>query len=113
MFNVSGPTISIAMKLLDCQKDLEINIANTKALRDRLLDQLKQTRGVEVPFGKSYGNFILARFDDADRVLSALRQRGIIVRDRSTDLYCENCLRITVGSSDENDSLLECLREIL
>jgi histidinol-phosphate aminotransferase len=46
-------------------------------------------------------------------VFERLQTRGIIVRDRSKERGCEGCLRITVGTSDENVALLDALREIL
>jgi histidinol-phosphate aminotransferase len=42
----------------------------------------------------------------------AMRQRGILVRDRSTDPGCEGCVRITIGSDAQTSRLLAALREI-
>ncbi len=56
-------------------------------------------------------NFFLARMTDAGRIYSYLVDRGIIVRNRSNVALCEDCLRITVGTRPENDTLLEALKE--
>jgi histidinol-phosphate aminotransferase len=43
----------------------------------------------------------------------AMRERGILVRDRSRDPGCEGCVRITLGSVEQTDRLLAVLREVL
>ena len=53
------------------------------------------------------------RFVDPARVFTALRDRGIILRDQSRQPTLENCIRITVGTKDENERLLTELEEIL
>lgn len=54
-------------------------------------------------------NFFLARVTDANGIYAHLVEQGIIVRNRSHITLCDNCLRITVGTSEENDALLEAL----
>lgn len=54
-------------------------------------------------------NFFLARVTDANGIYARLVEQGIIVRNRSHITLCDNCLRITVGTSEENDVLLEAL----
>lgn len=55
-------------------------------------------------------NFFLARFHDAQRLYEWLVQHGIIVRNRTRVVLCNDCLRVTVGSVDENTRLLSTLR---
>ncbi|MDD3715731.1 MAG: aminotransferase class I/II-fold pyridoxal phosphate-dependent enzyme, partial [Candidatus Marinimicrobia bacterium] len=66
-----------------------------------------------LPFVKevlpSAANFFLVRFADAAAVYRYLRERGVIVRDRSGQMHCGECLRITVGTPDENRFLCETL----
>jgi histidinol-phosphate aminotransferase len=57
-------------------------------------------------------NFFLTRVTDANRIYAYLVQQGIIVRNRSHVTLCGNCLRITVGTPEENQTLLEALKEI-
>lgn len=57
----------------------------------------------------SDANFILVRFDDEKRIQKLLLDNGIIVRNRSSEPLLEGCLRITIGSREENDRLLEVL----
>lgn len=56
-------------------------------------------------------NFFLARVKEADRVYDFLVRKGIIVRNRSRIVLCGNCLRITIGTPDENCKLLGALRQ--
>lgn len=54
-------------------------------------------------------NFFLARVTDAQRIYAYLVDKGIIVRNRTNVSLCRDCLRITVGTRPENDSLLRAL----
>lgn len=69
----------------------------------------------ELPFVQhiypSDANFILVRMDDANAVYSYLVDRGIIVRNRNTVTLCQGCIRITVGTKDENQTLIHALKE--
>lgn len=56
-------------------------------------------------------NFFLARFTDATRIYNYLVDNGIIVRNRSRITLCGNCLRITVGTPQENNRLISALRQ--
>ena len=73
---------------------------------------LEDLDGVEAVY-PSASNFLLVRFVDAARIFTALRDRGIILRDQSRQPTLENCIRITVGTKDENERLLTELEEIL
>jgi histidinol-phosphate aminotransferase len=54
----------------------------------------------------SDANFILVQFKEAKKLYDALCENGIIVRDRSKVILCDNCLRITIGTKKENEKLL-------
>jgi histidinol-phosphate aminotransferase len=58
----------------------------------------------------SDANFILIRVDNAENLYQFLVQRGIVVRNRSKQPLCENTLRLTVGTPDENRQLVEAIR---
>ena len=57
----------------------------------------------------SDSNFLLLRVDNADKLYNYLVSRGIVVRNRSKVPLCENCLRITVGTPEENVLLQNAL----
>lgn len=60
----------------------------------------------------SDANFLLVKMDDPLAVYNKLLDQGIVVRDRSKVELCEGCLRITVGTSEENKTLLYALASI-
>jgi histidinol-phosphate aminotransferase len=60
----------------------------------------------------SDANFILAKMDGAIHVYNILVKKSIIVRDRSKVSLCDDCLRITVGTPEENQALMSELRKL-
>jgi histidinol-phosphate aminotransferase len=66
-----------------------------------------------VRFWPSRANFVLMYLgEDCKEFISAMRARGILVRDRSNDYGCKDCVRITVGIHEHNQRLLMSLREV-
>ncbi len=78
--------------------------------RSALIKQLAQHPLVEKIF-PSDSNFILIRFTAAPAVFAHLIKNGIIVRDRTSVKHGENCLRISVGTEQENEKLLNTLAD--
>ena len=60
----------------------------------------------------SDANFLLVKMQGNDLIFNYLKQNGVVVRDRSKEPLCEGCLRITVGTEEENDRLLELLNNV-
>ena len=58
----------------------------------------------------SNANFFLAKVTDANSIYNYLVDKGIIVRNRNSVNMCGNCLRITIGTKEENTQLLSALR---
>jgi histidinol-phosphate aminotransferase len=79
--------------------------------RNILADQLLAIRQVEKVY-PSDANFLLVKVPDADLLYSQLVEKGIIVRNRNLISLCLGCLRITVGTKEENAMLLKALKEI-
>jgi histidinol-phosphate aminotransferase len=79
--------------------------------RERLQRELQN---LGIPFWPSRANFVLMRMGEANAAfVRAMREHGILVRDRSHDPGCEGCVRITLGSGEQTDQLLAILREVL
>lgn len=57
-------------------------------------------------------NFFLAKVTDAQKIYDYLVEKGIIVRNRTRITLCENCLRVTIGTKEENNELLGALRVV-
>ncbi len=109
-YNVSGLTQEAALRLLENRDEWQNGIKTIIRQREALIRQLKTLPIVKHVF-PSDTNFILVRFERAKQVYRYLTQKGIIVRDRTSALHCEDCLRITVGTEEENAQLIGALRD--
>ena len=107
-YNVNELTQKRALERLQNLEQVQLEIRNTLEEKTRLLKELKNVSFINHVFD-SDTNFILLRVDDANQRYQQLLDRGIVVRNRSTQLHCENCLRFTVGTKSENDQLLNVL----
>jgi histidinol-phosphate aminotransferase len=81
------------------------------AERERLADALKTVPCVEKVF-PSEANFLLIKVTNAKSIYNYLVGQGIVVRDRSSQPLCENCLRITVGTPEENDAVVSAFERL-
>jgi histidinol-phosphate aminotransferase len=78
----------------------------------KLLEEELHSLGIK--YWPSRANFVLLRIGEQSQTfISAMRSRGILVRDRSNDPGCTGCVRITLGSTADNARLLGSLREIV
>jgi len=107
-YNIGSPSQNLALKALDRADAVQQGLALIKAERSRLGSELAKLACVQRVF-PSDANFFLVRVTDADALYHSLADRGIIVRNRSKEMHCQECLRITVGSRAENDTLLAAL----
>ncbi|MEM7655512.1 MAG: histidinol-phosphate transaminase [Bacteroidota bacterium] len=98
-------------KALDRQAEKEAKVQLILEEKNTLLSQLTDLPFVEKVF-PSEANFLLVRVDEPQVRYHQLLKEQIIVRDRSRVLLCENCLRITIGSPDENQRLLSVLQSL-
>lgn len=110
-YNISTLTSTYALKALELRAVMQTFVQTIIGERKRLLRELPSIRLVERVY-PSQANFILTRFREASRVYRELARCGIIVRDRSTEPMLANCLRITVGSVEQNNLLLKTLSEL-
>jgi len=102
-------THAAALFVLERLEVLEEQAATIRKDRDALGAELAKLKGMEV--FPSAANFFLVRVPDALRTYEALRRQGVLVRNLHPGM--RNCLRITVGTPDENRILLTALREAL
>lgn len=109
-YNVNVLTQAAACFVLERLEVLEAQAAKIRADRATLGAALAALPGVKV--FPSEANFFLVRVADADRTYEALRRQGVLVRNLNAPGLA-NCLRITVGTPDENRILLTAMREAL
>ena len=108
-YNINQATQDIALEALKNVEQVNEWIRITVSERDRLSKDLLDLDLVTKVY-PSDANFILTEVKDAAAVYHHLVEQGIIVRDRSKVILCEGCLRITVGTSTENETLLNNLK---
>jgi len=111
-YNISTLTQQYVMQRLEEPQRVEREVQTIVAERRRLQAELATLFGAENVF-PSHANFILVRMKKPREVFLALQRVGIIVRDRSSDRNCGGCLRITIGTPNENEFLLSALVEIV
>lgn len=110
-YNVSVLNQRAAVECLQRETEVQQQLRVLCAERARLSKRLAALPVVQRVF-PSDANFLLVRVADAARVYHALRERGVVVRNRSSLPLCDNCLRITVGKPEENELLLSALSAI-
>ena len=108
-YNISSATQKLALQALAGEDTMKQWVASIKSERDRVAKELIKLTTVKKVF-PSEANFLLVRIDRAGEVYEELIASGIVVRDRSLVVRCEDCLRITIGTAAENDQLLDALR---
>jgi histidinol-phosphate aminotransferase len=92
--------------LADIEK-IQMEIDSIIIQREDLLKVLLNVKFVSKIYPTE--NFILIKVDDANRRYDELIAKGIVIRNRTTQPLCENCLRLTIGTAEENKKLMEAL----
>lgn len=110
-YNLNAMSLRLALQALEREDIVRQKIGLLLAERERLALELSNISLVREVF-PSEANFLLLRTTDADGIYAALCEAGIVVRNRSRDPNCHNCLRITIGSPAENDRLLRTLQTL-
>lgn len=107
-YNISQPAQELALQALDEVEQVNDMIRLLADMREALVEVLASMPEVEMVY-PSDANFLLVKIRDARRVYEFLLGDGIVVRDRSKVQLCEDCLRITVGTEQENTQLVDAL----
>ena len=110
VYNVNVLTQAAAAFMLERLEVLEEQASRIREEREVLRKNLTALKGVTV--FPSQANFFLIRVPDADRAFDALKRQGVLVRNLNSPKL-KHCLRVTVGTPDENRILLNALREAL
>ena len=110
-YNINQPSQELALEALNNIDQVNTWIRETVLERDKLEFALKALPIVEKVY-PSDANFLLAKTTDAKGIYNHLIEKGIVVRDRSKVELCVGCLRITVGTPQENIDLINTLQAI-
>jgi histidinol-phosphate aminotransferase len=110
-YNIGQASQELALEALDNLEQVNTWTRSLVEHRKKLAADLEQLPAVRQVY-PSDANFLLVKMDGSRKVYEALVERGIIVRDRGRVLLCEGCLRITVGREQDNEALVQALRQI-
>ena len=111
-YNINRLTQNYALNLLNNYQDIKDKVEIILKERSQLQKALLNLSFVEKVFPTD-ANFLLVKVNDADKIYQYLVDNGIIVRNRNKISLCMDCLRITVGTSDENKELIAKLANML
>jgi len=110
-YNVNELTQQRALERVSNKKQIQLEISKILDQRAKLSNVLEKVDFVETVY-QSDANFILAKVDDANKRYDQLLQKNIVIRNRSTQPLCENTLRFTVGTAEENEKLITILKQL-
>lgn len=109
-YNINILTQRQALSVLESADVIRKVVEELVAARDKLGERLSALECVR-RVHPSDANFLLVEVTDAGALYEFLKSCGVIVRNRSRVALCGNCLRITVGTDEENDLLIEKMTE--
>lgn len=110
-YNMNGMMQEYACKILsEHASDKDVMVEEILVNRDILISKLQEIPTVRKIY-PSDANFLLIKVDNAHELYNYLVREGIIVRDRTKVYLCEDCLRVTVGTAKENESLVQKIKE--
>lgn len=110
-YNVSQPAQEQALKLLQHPERMEEQKRRILFERGRLASALREPPYMFKVY-PSDANFLLADVGKADAVYASLVRQGVVVRNRNNIALCRGCLRLTIGTPEENDALLNALKNM-
>ena len=110
-YNVNELTQKRAVERLGDTDKIKSEIDSIITQREELLKVLLNIKFVDKIYSTE-ANFILVKVDDANKRYAELIAKGIVIRNRTTQPLCDNCLRLTVGTEQENMKLIEVLKQL-
>jgi len=110
-YNVNGVALACLPAALEDDDYVCRYVAQVRQGREELQQEFSHWG---LPYWPSQANFVLANFGPLKTAfIQSMRARGVLVRDRSRDPGCQNCVRITLGTTEQTARLLKALRETL
>ena len=109
-YNINQLTQQVGLQAFDKTENFQKEIQIIVEQRTWLTEQLKQFDFIKKIY-PSDANFILVKTNAPNEIYDFLIEKNIIVRNRSTQVGCEGCLRLTIGKPEENQRLINALNE--
>ncbi|SDH59281.1 histidinol-phosphate transaminase [Winogradskyella thalassocola] len=110
-YNINQLSQDKALERLNAMDAVDREVKTIITERKKLRKALKSIRFIEKVY-PSDANFILAKVDDANQRYQQLVEQGIVVRNRTNQPLCDNCLRFSVGTEAENEKLIQTLTNL-
>lgn len=110
-YNVNELTQKRALERLANPTQIKEEIYSIIAQREQLLKVLNEVNFVSNIY-PTEANFILIKVDNANQRYDELIAKGIVIRNRTTQPLCENTLRLTIGTEEENQKLIAALKSL-
>ena len=110
-YNINSLTQKAALTAISQQENTKQQLKTILDQRTELIKEFKKIAWIEKIYPTD-ANFILIRVDNANLRYEELKNKGIIVRNRTREDGCANCLRITVGTVEENKRLINTLNTL-
>jgi histidinol-phosphate aminotransferase len=111
-YNISGLTQDTVLAAIKDKAKVDRMIQDILAEREFLKGELEKLPFVQ-KIHPSHANFLLVQIPNANQVYDDLIEEKVIVRNRAKVLLCADCLRITVGTREENEALLKALSKVV
>lgn len=110
-YNISKPAAAAAHKALDNVHLMQANVQHILEQKKRIIKELQKLPTVRKVF-PSDTNFIMVRIDHAQGIQKKMAtERGVVIRYQGSNIHCKDCVRVTVGTSEENDIFLDTLKK--
>lgn len=110
-YNVNELTQQKAVERLSKIEEVKNEVIEIIQQRNFVVKELKDVSFIKIIYPTDC-NFVMVKVDNANKRYNQLIEKGIVVRNRTTQPLCENCLRFTIGTSTENTKLIKALKEI-
>lgn len=107
-YNINALTQEFVLRELGTFNDFQKDVLAIKKERASLKKALLKLDLVKKIYPSS-ANFLLVKVPKANQIYQCLIEAGIVIRNRSTVLLCDNCLRISIGTATENKQIIDCL----
>ncbi len=109
-YNINMLTQKQALSIVQEKEQVSKWVENLISERKKLIEALKEMPLIKKVYPTD-ANFVLVKVADANALYKYLVEKSIIVRNRSTVSLCQGCIRITVGTKEENAALIQQLKE--
>ena len=110
-YNVNELTQQRAISRLQKKEEVAKEINKIVTNRTNLIAALQKIEFIHRVYPTDC-NFVLVKVDNATERYNQLIAKGIVVRNRTTQPLCENCLRFTIGTKEENEKLIKALKQL-